>query len=118
MTVTDNSGATATDVVNITVQDNGGVDTTPPITTGTFTRSTAKGRAYFDIGLSVNKTATTHFRLISGATIISGGNPVAEWQTYTGVINILIDKGGSANFEYYSVDSSNNTEATKTELLQ
>ena len=118
VTVTDDVGATATDEVNITVQDSGPVDTTPPSTTGSFIRNTVKGVTYFEITLNADEPATTYFRLTGEASIISGGTASTDWQTYTRVITVQMVKGGTANFEYYSVDTAGNTEVTKTEVLQ
>lgn len=73
------------------------------------------------VGLEVTNQDVSNwgqFRLIGGASIISGGSAIVDWQTYSGTINIKINKGSTANFEYYSVDNNNNTEITKAELLQ
>ena len=114
LTVTDNDGATTTDTVNVQVQP----ETTPPVTTGTFTRTRSKGLVYYDITLSANEPATTHFRLIGQAHITAGGADSTDWQVYTGPISVAVDRKGTANFDYYSVDTVGNTEATKTEVLQ
>jgi hypothetical protein len=37
---------------------------------------------------------------------------------YTGPISIAVNKNGTANFDYYLVDSAGNTEATRTEVMQ
>jgi len=119
LTVTDDVSQTGTDSVDITVQPvGGGGDTTPPVTTSTFDRTTSKGRVYYDITLSADEPATTHFRLTGQAHITAGGADSTAWQVYTGPISVAVDKNGTANFDYYSVDTSNNTESTHTEVLQ
>jgi hypothetical protein len=119
LTVTDAAVQSATDTVTITVQPvGGGGDTTPPVTTGTFTRTTSQGKAYYAITLSANEPATTHFRLTGQAHITAGGADSTAWQVYTGLISVAVNKNGTASFDYYSVDSAGNTEATKTEVLQ
>ena len=77
LTVTDDTAQTGTDSVNITVQPvGGGGDTTPPVTTGTFTRTTSQGKVYYAITLSADEPATTHFRLTGQAHITAGGAEV------------------------------------------
>ena len=74
LTVTDDTGQTGTDSVTITVQPtSGGGDTTPPVTTGTFTRTTSKGKVSYAITLAADEPATTHFRLTGQAHITAGG---------------------------------------------
>ena len=105
--------------MTITVQPiGGGGDTTPPVTTGTFTRTTSKGKVYYAITLSADEPATTHFRLTGQAHITAGGADSTAWQVYTGPISVALDKSGAASFNYYSVDTAGNTEATRTEVLQ
>ena len=89
-----------------------------PVTTGTFTRTTSKGKVYYAITLSADEPATTHFRLTDQAHITAGGADSTAWQVYTGPISVAVDKKGTASFDYYSVDTAGNTEATKTEVLQ
>ena len=89
-----------------------------PVTTDTFTRTTSKGNVFYDITLSVDEPATTPFRLSGQAHITAGGADSTAWQVYTGPISVAVDKNGTASFDYYSVDSAGNTEATKTEVLQ
>jgi len=96
----------------------GGGDTTTPVTTGTFNRTTSKGKVYYDITLSADEPATTWFRLTGLAHITAGGADITAWQVYTGLISVAMDKNGTANFDYYSVDIANNTETTHTEVLQ
>ena len=43
---------------------------------------------------------------------------ITDWQVYTGPISVAVDKSGTASFDYYSVDTAGNTEATRTEVLQ
>jgi len=119
LTVTDDTSQTGTDTVDITVQPvGGGGDTTPPVTTGTFNRTTSKGKVYYDITLSADEPATTHFRLTGQAHITSGGTDTTAWQVYSGPISVAVDKNATANFDYYSVDTTGNTETTHTEVLQ
>ncbi|MGB5177936.1 MAG: PKD domain-containing protein, partial [Gammaproteobacteria bacterium] len=119
LTVSDEIAQTGTDSVTITVQPvGGGGDTTPPITTGTFNRSTNKGAPVFDITLSANEPATTHFRVTGQGTVSAGGTDTTAWQIYTGQITVDVAKRGTANFDYYSVDTAGNIEATLTEVLQ
>ena len=96
----------------------GCTDTVFPVTTGTFTRTTSKGKVYYDITLSADEPATAQFRLTGQAHITAGGADSTAWQVYTGPISVAVDKKGAASFEYYSVGSAGNTEATKTEVLQ
>ncbi len=51
LTVTDNVGKSGAEEVMITVQPPGGGDTTPPVTTGAFTRTTSKGKVYYAIDI-------------------------------------------------------------------
>jgi hypothetical protein len=118
LTVTDNVGKSGADEVMITVQPPGGGDTTPPVTTGAFTRTTSKGKAYYAITLSVSEPATRHFRLTGQAHVTAGGADSTTWQVYTRPISVAVDKNGTANFEYYSTDTSGNQETTHTEVLQ
>jgi len=48
----------------------------------------------------------------------TGGADSTAWQDYSGPISVAVDKNGTASFDYYSVDSAGNTEATRTEVLQ
>ena len=96
----------------------GCTDTVFPVTTGTFTRTTSKGKVYYDITLSADEPATTHFRLTGQAHITAGGADSTAWQDYSGPISVAVDKNGTASFDYYSVDTAGNTEATRTEVLQ
>jgi len=117
--VTDEQGDSSIDEVIVMVCPAGGCpDITPPTTTGIFARYTSKGYVYFDITLSANEPATTVFAFAGQGQIISGGLNVTDDQTYTGPITIKLDKKGTANFGYYSVDTVANQEATKTEVLQ
>jgi len=119
LTVTDGAGQEGSDEVQVTVVPPGGsADITPPATTGRFVRSTAKGIAYFDITLTANEPATTHFRLTGGAQVITGGSATTDWQSYTGAIQVQLNKNGTGQFDYYSVDTAGNVEATHTEVLQ
>ena len=96
----------------------GCVDTTPPVTTGTFTRNWVKGQANYDITLTANEPGATYFRVTGGGHVTSGGVDTTDIQEYTGPINVAIDKKGTANFDYYSVDLANNEEVLQTEVLQ
>ena len=119
LTVSDEIAQTGTDSVIITVQPlGGGGDTTAPVTTGTFNRSISKGKAVFAITLSANEPATTYFRLTGQGTVSAGGSDTTAWQVYTGPVTVNLAKNGTANFDYYSVDTAGNTEATLTEVLQ
>ena len=117
--VTDDQGAMGTDTVVITVQDATAADVTPPVTTANLVRTTVKGAASYDIDFSVDEAATTYFRVTGDATITSGGANTTAWQTYSGTtVHADIAKRGTANLDYYSVDTAGNTEATRTEVLQ
>ena len=119
LTVIDDIAQTGTDSITITVQPiGGGGDTTPPVTTGTFNRSVNKGAPVFDITLSANEPATTYFRVTGQGTVTAGGTDTTAWQIYTGLVTVDIAKRGTANFDYYSVDTAGNAEATRTEVLQ
>jgi len=48
----------------------------------------------------------------------SGSENSINWQTYAGPVGIILNKNGSMNFEYYSVDTAGNTEATKLQVLK
>ncbi len=78
--ITDDTAQTRTNSVTITVQPiGGGGDTTPPVTTGTFTRTTSQGNAYYAITLSVIEPATSHFRLTGQAHITASGADSMNW---------------------------------------
>ena len=110
LTVTDNRGSSATDTVSITLQDLG-EDTTPPVTTHTYQERSVKGAKVFDITLLVNETATTYFRFIGAGSITAGGSDTQDFQVYSTPVTVHLDKGGDGGiFDYYSVDTSNNTE--------
>jgi len=49
---------------------------------------------------------------------VGGGADTTAWQVYAGPVTVSLAKNGTANFDYYSVDTSNNTQATHTEVLQ
>jgi len=101
------------------VQDATAADVTPPVTTANLVRTTVKGAASYDIDFSVDEAATTYFRVTGDATITSGGANTTAWQTYSGTtVHADIAKRGTANLDYYSVDTAGNTEATRTEVLQ
>ena len=115
--VTDDQGATGSDAVVITVQD--AVDVTPPVTTVSLTRTTVKGAAVYDIDFTVDEPATTWFRVTGEGTITSGGANTTAWQIYGGTtIHVDIAKRGTANLDYYSIDTVGNQEAIRTEVLQ
>ncbi|MFC1685295.1 PKD domain-containing protein, partial [Pseudomonadota bacterium] len=119
LTVVDDKGAQNADSIIITVlADPDIIDITPPFTNGTFDRSSVKGAARFDITLTADEPALTYFQLAGQGQIVSGGAATEDWQTYTGPIQVSIDKKRSANFNYFSVDTAGNTEGTKTEVLQ
>jgi len=117
LTVTDDQGATGSDAVVITVQD--AVDLTPPVTTASLTRTAVKGAAVYDIDFTVDEPATTWFRVTGEGTITSGGANTTAWQIYGGTtIHVDIAKRGTANLDYYSIDTVGNQEAIRTEVLQ
>ena len=113
--VTDADGAIATDTVTIQIT----VDSTPPVTSFSSAFSRVKGVKYFDITLSTDEPVTTYFRLMGEGTVISGGSSSTDWQAYVGPVTVQLEKGkSSASFEYYSVDTAGNQEATQLEVLQ
>jgi hypothetical protein len=115
LTVIDNAGATAVDDVPVTMIAASG-DATAPVTTLTQVRSRVKGVVYFYLTLTVNEPATTYFRLTGEGIVTSGGT--SAWQTYTDLVKVQLYKSGTAHFDYSSVDTSGNQEATRTEVLQ
>lgn len=118
LTVTDGVGQTGSDSITITVQPQGGGDTTPPVTTSSLTRTVNKGKVSFGITLSANEPSTTWFRLTGQGTVTGGGANTTAWQVYSGPVTVTLSKNGTASFDYYSVDTAGNTEATHTEVLQ
>ena len=119
LTVTDTGGAAATDAVGILVTDVPvPIDSTPPVTSASVVRSTAKGIAYFDITLTANESAATYFRLTGQGTVVSGGSNSTAWQTYNGAVRVENTKNGASTFEYYSIDTAGNQETAQARVLQ
>jgi len=116
LTVTDDQGAIDTDTVVVTVNDSSGGDTTPPVTSISYTRTSSKGNTFYDVSLQANEQATTSYRVTSG-TILSGGTDTSNWQSYTGTINIRAPKKGNTVIEFYSQDSAGNTEIAQSVVL-
>ncbi len=116
LTVTDDQGAIDTDTVVVTVNDSGGGDSTPPVTSISYTSTSSKGNTFYDVSLQADEQATTSYRVTSG-TILSGGTDTSNWQTYTGTINIRAPKKGNTVIEFYSQDSAGNTETAQSVVL-
>jgi YD repeat-containing protein len=115
--VTDDSGATDQDSVNVVVSP-APPDTTAPVTTMTATESRARGITSYAVTFSADKPVTTTFRVTGQGTVTAGGADTTDWQTYTSQITIQLDKHGTATIEYYSIDSAGNQEETKSGVLQ
>ncbi len=118
LTVTDDQDVTASDETQVTIQPNGGgTDITPPITTLGKFRYKYKGRTHYEITLTTNESATSYFRITGKGSVVSGGTNSNDWQTYSGIVTIKLDKRGSVTLDYYSIDESNNQEVVKREVL-
>jgi YD repeat-containing protein len=92
-------------------------DSVPPTTTFSSQSNRVKGSTTHDIRLSTSELATTFFRFQGQGDVITGGANDDQWQTYTDIVRLALDKKGEGYFEYYSVDMSGNRESTKRELL-
>jgi hypothetical protein len=88
-----------------------------PVTMLSLEVTKVKGIARYTLSLEVDRVAETYFRFSGQGTIVSGGQPDDNWQTYTGPVVIQMDKRGSGAFEYYSEDSDGNRESSRTEVL-
>ena len=117
LTVADDQSATSTDQVQVTVHPPG-TDIIPPVTTLTQTKRRVKGVTFYDITLAANEPATTFFKVTGQGTVIAGGTNTTDEQVYSGLITIQLDKKGTVNFEYYSIDTANNQETTQAEVLK
>ena len=115
--VTDPSGDSSVDDVVVKVTD-AVPDTLPPVTTLTSSRTQSKGIVKFHLTLSADEPGTTWFQAQGGGTITAGGTNTGEYQTYTGPVDITLNKNGQMTFRYYSVDIVGNTEAWREVTLQ
>ena len=115
--VTDPSGDSSVDEVVVKVTDVA-PDTLPPVTTLTSSRTQSKGVVKFHLTLSVNEPGTIWFQAQGGGTITAGGTNTSAYQTYTGPVDITLNKNGQMTFRYYSVDTAGNTEAWREVTLQ
>jgi hypothetical protein len=62
--------------------------------------------------------ATAWFRLTGQGTVSTGGIDTTAWQVSSGPVTVNRAKNGTANFDYYSMDSAGNPETTHTAVLQ
>jgi hypothetical protein len=87
-------------------------------TTLTSSRTQSKGIVKFHLTLSVNEPGTIWFQAQGGGTITAGGTNTSAYQTYTGPVEITLNKSGQMTFRYYAVDIAGNTEAWRGVVLK
>lgn len=118
LVVTDDGGAQGSDTAVVTVHDLD-PDVTPPVTTLTKTRTVSHKIASFSLTLAISEPATRYFRVTGQGSVTGGGASTTSWQTYSGPVSVKLNSSTStASFDYYSVDTAGNVEATRTEVLQ
>src|SRR5574339_109923 len=113
LTVTDNSGGTASDTVVITVNPG---DITPPVLTGSYVMRKSKGATYYDVTLAANEPATFSYG-VRGADgrptgVISNPSSTAQTATFT----VQRTEAGDLTVFYSALDTAGNS-ASSTLLL-
>jgi photosystem II stability/assembly factor-like uncharacterized protein len=113
ITVTEGNNAPQTVNATSTVSGSGVNDYTPPVTTATVTGPQDAGETYTaTVGILLSATDDASGMMVTKYSIDGG----MTFQTYTNPITI--DKSGTTEFEYYSIDNSGNDETVQTKEIK
>jgi len=113
ITVTEGNNAPQTLNATSTVTGSGVDDYTPPITTATVTGpQDASGTYTATVNVSLSATDDASGVMVTKYSLDSG----VTFQTYTNPITL--DKSGTTEFEYYSIDNSGNDETVQTKEIK